>query len=180
MNLGRWKKLRQLDEIRNPWWTYRTEEFELPSGKVGKYHLVHTNGSSLIIPLLDDGSIVFVRQYRYLCDRDSLEFPCGSVKDGSTYEETAQWELAEEAGYTAAHFEHIGTFNPYNGVTDEMCRVYLATNLAPASAHPDETEQFEIILLRPDEINHKIDAGEIWDGMTLAAWALTRKILSKR
>src|SRR5712691_808081 len=83
--LAAWKKLQLLQETKNPWWTYRIEEFELASGVKGRYHYVHTNGSSLTIPLLDDGRVALVRQYRYLCKRESLEFPCGSVKDGSTY-----------------------------------------------------------------------------------------------
>src|SRR5713101_9158930 len=99
--LAAWKKLQLLQETKNPWWTYRIEEFELASGVKGHYHYVHTNGSSLTIPLLDDGRVALVRQYRYLCKRESLEFPCGSVKDGSTYRETAKTELAEEAGFGA-------------------------------------------------------------------------------
>jgi ADP-ribose pyrophosphatase len=179
MKLERWKKLRLVNEIKNPWWTYRTEEFRLPSGTIGQYHFVHTNGSSLTIPVQDDGRIVLVRQYRYLCDRNSLEFPCGSVKDGSTYKATARTELAEEANFAAAHLEEIGMFNPYNGVTDEICKVYLATRLSPAHSIPDETEQFEKVFLKPSEIEQKIGTGEIWDGMTLAAWVLAQKKIAR-
>lgn len=177
MNLERWKKLRLIEEIKNPWWTYRTEEYRLPSGVVGKYHFIHTNGSSLIIPLLGDGNIVLVRQYRYLCDRESLEFPCGCVKDGSSHEETARLELAEEAGFNAGGLDEIGTFNPYNGVTDEFCKVYIATHLSPVQANPDETEQLESVTLPPSGIEHSIETGEIWDGMTIAAWFIARRRL---
>lgn len=174
MTLARWKKLRLIREVRNPWWTYRNEEFELPSGARGEYHFVHTNGSSLTIPVLDDGRIALVRQYRYLRDRESLEFPCGSVKDGWTYEETARSELAEEAGYAAADLMLIAEFNPYNGVTDEICRVYLAKRLQSIGSSPDETEQFELLSLTPHQIDRKVRSGEIWDGMSLAAWLLAR------
>ena len=163
MSLGQWKKLRTLHEVRNPWWIYRKEEFELPSGKKGEYHYVHTNGSSLTIPVLDDGRIVLVEQYRYLCDQPSLEFPCGSIKDGWTYEETARAELTEEAGFFTKKLIQIGEFNPYNGVTDELCRVYLAKRLEPTQSVPDETEQFERHLLTPQQINDKIRAGRIWE-----------------
>lgn len=178
MTLRRWKKLRLIEEIKNPWWTYRTEQYQLPSGATGTYHVVHTNGSSLIIPLLDDGRILLVRQYRYLCDRESLEFPCGSVKDGSTYEETARLELEEEGGYIPHHLKEIGTFNPYNGVTDECCKIYLATRLSPIAAPPDETEELESVALPPTEIDQKIERGEIWDGMTIAAWFIGRNNLN--
>ena len=174
MTLARWKKLGLIRELKNPWWTYRYEEFELPSGARGEYHYVHTNGSSLTIPVLDDGRIVLVKQYRYLCDKDSLEFPCGSVKDGSTHEETARAELAEESGYAAGELFQIAEFNPYNGVTDEICRVYVASRLQPVTSAPDETEQFDRHVLTPQQIDQKIRSDEIWDGMSLAAWLLAR------
>jgi ADP-ribose pyrophosphatase len=175
MPLKSWKKVRQVLEVKNPWWSYRKDEVILPSGKTGEYHLAHTNGSSMVVPLLDDGRIILVNQYRYTGNRESLEFPCGSVKDGSTYDETAWHELSEETGFTANELAFLSAFNPYNGVTDEICRVYLARGLTPVPSHHDETEEFEIVFLPPDEIDEKIRSGEIWDGMTLAAWMLVRE-----
>jgi ADP-ribose pyrophosphatase len=117
MPLKPWKKYKQVFELKNPWWTYRKDEVILPSGKTGEYHFVHVKGSSLIIPLLEGGRMVLVNQYRYLAGKESLEFPCGSVKDDSSYDETAAHELAEETGFEAASLERVGEFNPYNGVT---------------------------------------------------------------
>lgn len=174
MPLPRWKKLRQVVELKNPWWTYRHDELELPSGQKGEYHFVHVNGSSMIIPIMDDGRMILVNQYRYLRDKESVEFPCGSVKDGSTYDETARVELVEETGFDAKELRSLAEFNPYNGVTDEMCRVYLARNLVPAYAKKDDTEEFEHLILTPREFEQRIQSGEIWDGMTLAAWTLVK------
>jgi ADP-ribose pyrophosphatase len=174
MPLRPWKKLRTVFELRNPWWTYRRDDVILPGGKQGEYHYVHVDGSSLIVPRLPDGRIILVRQYRYLGGTTSLEFPCGSVKPGSSYDETAVHELAEETGYESADLCCIGTFNPYNGVTDEMCRVFLADNLRPVPQTPDETEEFEQVTMAPAEIDAGIASGEIWDGMTMAAWTLAR------
>jgi len=174
MPLKAWKKIRQAFEIRNPWWVYRKDDVLLPSGREGEYHFVHTAGSSMIVPILDDGRMILVKQYRYLLARESLEFPCGSVKEGSSHDETARDELAEETGYTARDLERAGEYDPYNGVTDEICRVYIARGLTPVEASRDETEEFEYLHLSPGELERKIARGEVWDGMTLAAWALVR------
>lgn len=179
MPLKPWKKIRQAFEFKNPWWTYRKDDVKLPSGNIGEYHFVHVNGSSMVIPLMEDGRIVMVNQYRYLAQKESLEFPCGSVKEGATYEETAQHELAEETGYEADNLSVTAVFNPYNGVTDEICRVYIAKKLNPINANPDDTEEFEQVLITPNELEKKIQSGEIWDGMTLAAWALIKNHLMK-
>jgi ADP-ribose pyrophosphatase len=177
MNLRPWKKLKQLNKISNKWWSYQLDEVELPNGNKGEYHYVHTNGSSMVIPVLNDGKIQMVKQFRYLANRESLEFPCGSVKDGSTYEATAKHELAEEAGVAAQELQLIGRYNPYNGVTDEMCNVYVAKILKSVSVPHDDTEEFERVSLSKSEIEEKIKLGEIWDGMSIAAWVIAKDYL---
>jgi ADP-ribose pyrophosphatase len=174
MALSHWKKLASSIVIKNPWWEYRKDETELPSGRRGEYHYVHTNGASCIVPILPDGRLVLVNQYRYLLDKESLEFPCGGVKDGHSYEQTAEMELVEEAGYQARDWKLVGEYNPYNGVTTEICRVYLARDLFAVPPTPEETEEFEIVVLTRDELERNIMAGVIWDGMTMAAWAIAR------
>lgn len=174
MPLKSWKKLSESIVFRNAYWTYKRDAFELPSGKPGEYHYVHTNGSSMVIPVERDGTLLLVNQYRYLVARESVEFPCGSVKDGSTHEETARHELAEETGYSAESLFLAGEFNPFNGVTDEMCRVYVARGLAFVGGTPDETEEFELLRLAPAEVEKRIRSGAIWDGMTIAAWSIAK------
>jgi ADP-ribose pyrophosphatase len=178
MALAKWKTLSQKELYKNPWWIYRRDTFMLPNGEVGEYFYVHTNGSSLVIPVLDDRRIVMVTQYRYLCDQESLEFPCGGVKAGGDYLSTAVRELAEEAGFQAGDLQQVGTFNPYNGVTNEMCRVYVARKLRKTEAQQDVTEEFEQLVVLPSEIDGKIRSGEIWDGMTIAAWAVAKPLLT--
>jgi ADP-ribose pyrophosphatase len=174
MALKSWKKLSEKIMFRNPWWTYRRDTFELPSGRPGEYHYVHTEGSSMVVPVLNDGSLVLVNQYRYLMGKESIEFPCGSVKEGATHDGTARDELGEETGYSAKRLDMVGEFNPYNGVTDEMCRVYVARGLDYVGGTPDETEEFEIVRMTPGELDERIRAGVVWDGMTIAAWAIAR------
>jgi len=174
MSLSKWKKLTEKELYKNPWWVYRHDTFLLPNGEVGEYFYVHTNGSSMVIPVLDDGRIVMVRQYRYLCDEESLEFPCGGVKAGSDYLRTATEELAQEARFVSSDLRLVGKFNPYNGITNEICRVYVARELKASNARPDATEEFELVLLTPVELDERISSGEIWDGMTIAGWVIAR------
>jgi ADP-ribose pyrophosphatase len=174
MPLKRWKRLSHSVLFTNPWWVYKRDEYLLPNGNQGEYHYVHTNGSSMVVPVRDDGRILIVNQYRYLVERESLEFPCGSVKDGSTHDQTAWAEFAEETGFSAHQIFQVGEFNPYNGVTDEMCRVYVARELHHVGSRPDETEEFELLALTAEDIDRKIASGEMWDGMSIAAWAIAR------
>jgi 8-oxo-dGTP pyrophosphatase MutT (NUDIX family) len=174
MGLQRWKRARRVFEIRNPWWSYRKDEIVREDGMAGEYHAVHTRGSSMVVPLDGRGRILMVNQYRYLNDRESLEFPCGSVKEGEDHLSTAELELAEETGTKASTLTVAGEHNPCNGVTDEICRVYVARGLSPGAAPKDATEEFEVRAVTPAELEALIASGAVWDGMTLAAWALVR------
>jgi ADP-ribose pyrophosphatase len=177
MALSRWKQLTRMTLFENRWWKYWKDEFELPSGKKGEYHFVHTNGASMIVPVTPEGKFILVNQYRYLNAKESLEFPCGGVKEGSNHDDTATGELAEETGYAARNWTIAGEFNPYNGVTDEIVRVYIAKELISVSAKHDETEEFEKNLLTAEEIEARIVSGVIWDGMTIAAWGIAKNFL---
>ena len=174
--LKHWKKLSTRDLFKNPWWTYKLDTFQIPDGVAGEYHYVYTHGSSMVVPITSTGHILMVNQYRYLCDRESLEFPCGSVKEGHSYEQTAHLELAEETGYSSTSVQELGQFNPYNGVTSEICTVYLAKDLIPApeDTKKDATEEFERVHLTPAELEQKIATNALWDGMSLAAWMMAR------
>jgi ADP-ribose pyrophosphatase len=162
----------------NPWWRYCHDRIELPSGKSGDYHYVATNGSSMVVPVTEDGRFLLVRQYRYTGDRDSLEFPCGGIKNNATFEETAIHELVEETGFESEKMRVIGEFNPCNGLLYEKCLVYIAEGLHYVGARPDETESFELEYRTAQEIDTLIRNGTIWDGMTMAAWTLTKCVLS--
>src|SRR5262245_42838693 len=87
---------------------------------------------------------------------------------------TRRHELREETGYSSEILTRVGEFNPYNGVTIEMCLVYIARGLHYVGGTPDETEEFEIVRAAPAEIDARIAAGLIWHGMTIAAWMIAK------
>ncbi|UCG58514.1 MAG: NUDIX hydrolase [Phycisphaerales bacterium] len=172
--LRRWKRVETAVFCENRWWAYNVDKFQIPDGLSGEYHYVHTNGSSMVIPVTNDGKMVLVNQFRYLGDRESLEFPCGSVEKGHSHLQTALLELEQEAGYRADEIREIGRFNPYNGVTDEFCAVFVADRLRSATAKPDVTEEFELVYCTARQLDDMVRDKVIWDGMTLAAWMLAR------
>jgi 8-oxo-dGTP pyrophosphatase MutT (NUDIX family) len=176
MPLSPWKKLNEEILFENPWWKYKRDQVLLPDGSPGEYHYVETGGSVMVIARTGANEILLVRQYRHLNMRESLEFPAGGIKQGQTQRDAAMAELREEAGVAPGSLKLLGSFNPFNGVTNELCHVYLASELQEVAAHPDRTEQFEILAVEESDIPALIAAGELWDGMTLAAWALYRTL----
>lgn len=156
----------------NPYWEYKFDKYLTPNGNISDYHWVCSRGSTMIVPKLDNNKFVFIRQFRYLNNRASIEFPGGGIRIGASPEENAREELVQETGYSCGSLQFIGSFNPFNGVTNEICNVFLAEDLVSGKSTPDESEEFEILTLGRQEIEMLIKTGELWDGMTLAAWAV--------
>ncbi len=158
----------------NPYWEYRLDKYVMPNGEEGEYHYVYSRGSTIAIPMLDDGRFVMVEQYRYLNERYSLEFPGGGIIEGVAPEDNVQNEMKEEIGRFAGDLELIGKYNPFNGVTNEESWVFLARDLEIGESQPDKSEEFVIKRLNANDIDEKIGSGEMWDGMSIAAWSLVK------
>lgn len=186
MSLKHWKKLSEETLIENRWHEYKHDRVLIEERKEWEYFYIDAAPSSMIVPVLPDGRLVLVNQYRYLWNKESLEFPCGSCRyilpDGSKVismpEEGAVRELKEETGYMGTISE-LGVYNPCNGFANEKAYVYLAKDLVAGEAQPETEEEFEIVLLTPTELEQKILSGEIWDGMTIVAWTLARPHILK-
>jgi ADP-ribose pyrophosphatase len=172
------KRLRRLStELlhKNPWWEYRRDDYLHPDDSRGEFYYVHTLGSVFVIPVLDDGRLILLRQFRYLNQIESLEFVGGGMKPNRDAEAMAREELREEAGYEAGSLTPIGWFNPMNGASDEQCYVFIARQLTASGPQPESSEEFEAARVTSAELDGLIKRGEIWDGMTLAAYALYKQ-----
>ena len=170
-----WQKITSQTKFQNDHWSYKIDEFRLENGERGVYHYVHTFGSSMVIPVSSNGKILMVKQYRYLNERESIEFPCGGMKEGISYKENALKELREETGFSAGTITEIGEFAPFTGAADEISKVFLAKDLFHSPLPKDTTEEFELLEISPKEIEELINKNIIWDGLTLAAWSLARR-----
>jgi len=177
--MRRWTRLSNEVLFRSPYVSFEHDRFRLPDGEEGDYYYVRSPGAVMVVPVDDEGKVILVRQYRYLLDEDSLEFPAGGIKEGTDPLEQAKAELREEAGVDAAEWTRVGRFASWNGATNEICLVYLARGLTPAAADPDRTEEFERVRLGWDELLAMAASNELFDGMTLASVALARRFLEE-
>lgn len=161
---------------KNPWWEYKHDEYELPSGQVGNYYYAETPGVSIVIPRLANGLFGLVKQFRYLAQRESWEFPGGGIKSGQTPEVAARAELQEEAGLAVKSMQLLGEVEPANGFIKDHTYLWLAeVETAAEGQKPDESEAFsDFKVVTAKQFEGLIAAGEIWDGQTLAAWCLAK------
>jgi ADP-ribose pyrophosphatase len=111
----------------------------------------------------------------------SIEFPSGGCEENFSVNENANKELLEETGYQTNEMSKIGEHEIINGLGKEVCHIFMATELEKITEPQPELngEILEVICRRIDEFEEMIKRGDIWDGKTLAIWALAREHVLK-
>ena len=150
----------------------RRDTVRLPDGSRGTREFVVHPGAVLVIPVLPDGSLVAVRQFRYPVGQVFLEFPAGRIDPGESTLAAARRELAEEVGYTAATLAPLGRIHSVVGYSNEVIDFFVAEGLTFVGAEPDVGEFLEIVTLRAAAMLSALDLGEITDAKTVAALLL--------
>lgn len=129
--------------------------------------VVHHNGSAVIVPIHDDGTVVLVSQYRHPAVRFLLEVPAGTLDDGESPEVGAARELEEELGLRAGRLEKLSEFFVSPGFCEEKMWIYLATELSEGKQLLDEDELLDVVRLPITEALEMITSGEIQDAKTI-------------
>ena len=132
-----------------------------------------------IVPLLGDperpesGRLVMVHQWRYATESFHLELPGGIVDEDGEHRAAAERELAEETGYRAGRWEHLGTIDPNPAIVDNRLSVWLATDLEPIpeAERPagDEDEELEVVEVPIAEVPELVRRGEIRHALMLSS-----------
>lgn len=129
--------------------------------------VVHHPGGVTAVPVLDDGRIVLIRQFRYPIGKFILELPAGKLDKGGSPKETAARELEEEIGYRAGSLEYETTFYTTPGICDEAIHFFVAKDLTPCPQQLEEGEHITVEAWPLEDCLMKIRSGEINDGKTI-------------
>lgn len=150
----------------------QVDDVRLPDGRKATRELVRHPGAAAVVPVLPDGRIVLVRQFRYPLGRETLEIPAGKLEPGEDPQECVLRELQEEAGYKAEVIKHLSTICTAPGFTDEVIHLYEASQLQPSQLQPDDDEFLQVQVFTPEEIRKMIHSGEIEDAKTIVSLLL--------
>lgn len=160
---------------------FYSDTMEMPDGKQVEWDLIHhRKGAAAVIPVLRDGKILMVRQFRNALDRMTLEIPAGA-RD-TTEEETivcAARELEEETGYRSDELEYLISLKTTVAYCDEFIDVYVAKNLVHTHQHLDPDEFVELEVFELDTLCELIYDGTIQDAKTVAALMAYKNRLSQ-
>lgn len=148
----------------------RKDRVQLPNGQESiREYIVHP-GAVVILAFLDNGNLLFERQFRYPLRRVFLELPAGKIDHGEATIDTARRELLEETGYTAQEWEYLGVMHPCIGYSDERIEVFSARGLHLAGEKKlDHNEFLDVVELSPEAACQAVWNGQITDAKTITS-----------
>lgn len=147
------------------------DTMQFANGKTEEWDFVsHRMGAAAVLPVLPDGRILLVRQYRNALERETIELPAG-CRDSLTEDTrvTAIRELEEETGYKCGKVSFLFSLRTTVAFCDEHVDVYLAEELTKGLQHLDDSESIDVEIYTLDELSEMIYSGKIEDSKTIAA-----------
>ena len=153
---------------------------ELPNGKLAPREYMRHVGAVCVVPLLDAGSVLLERQFRYPVGKVLMEIPAGKLdsKDEDPRKAAAR-ELLEETGAVAEELIELGLFLPACAYCDEAIHMYAAKSLTFREQKLDADEFLNVFTMPLEQAVQKVLAGEIWDAKTqtalLKVWLLRQQ-----
>lgn len=139
----------------------------LPDGTQATREYIRHPGAVAVVPILDDGRIVMVRQYRHAVGRILLELPAGKLDPGEPVLGCAVRELREETGYSARQWARAGGFHNAAAYSTETMEIWFARGLVPGTQRLDPGEFLEVLAVEAAELDQLAAAGGLPDMKTM-------------
>jgi len=146
----------------------RRDDVVEPTGLRATREVITHPGSVVVLPLLSDGRIVLIRQYRHATRQFLWELVAGRIDGGENPRRAAARELIEETGYRAKRFRIFLEVFPTPGFLEERMYILLAEGVTPGEAHPEEDEKITAKAFTKKELETMIGRGRLHDAKSIA------------
>jgi ADP-ribose pyrophosphatase len=143
------------------------EDIRLPDARRFTLGILKHPGACAVVPLLADGSVVLLRQYRHAVRETLWEIPAGKLDPGEGLEACARRELEEETGYQAGQLVPLGSIFVTPGYSDERIHLYLAQDLQAGRQALMDNESIQCVSLPLTEAVRMAEQGEISDAKSV-------------
>ena len=150
-----------------------TENLKLPNGRDAEMAFIRHPGSTAVVPLLDDNTVVMEVQYRHPVGDYLLEIPAGTLEPGESPLNCAKRELIEETGFRAQELIKLGKIHMIPAYSDEEIQVFIAKGLTLTEQNLDPDEIIEVVKYPLEKTVQMINEGKITDALTILAIQMT-------
>jgi ADP-ribose pyrophosphatase len=157
----------------------RRDELIEPTGVRTMREVVTHPGSVVVLPVLADGKIVLVRQYRHATGQYLWELVAGRMEAGEDPKAGAARELLEETGYRGKKFSVFLDVFPTPGFLEERMYLLLAEGLTAGEAQPEEDEKLTVATYTKNQLEEMIRSGKMRDAKSIAGLLFYFRFLRK-
>ena len=166
---GRAKILSSRVVYSGPVFSVRRDRVVEPGGIRSTRDVVTHFGSVVVLPVLSDGRILLIRQYRHAIRQFLWELVAGRIECGETSRAAAKRELLEETGYSARRYRKLLEVFPTPGFVSEFMVIYAAEGLVAGTAQPEEDERITARAFALRKLERWMRSGRLRDAKSLAA-----------
>jgi ADP-ribose diphosphatase len=163
---------------------FRVEQRDLQFSngiKVSYERLVGSdNGAVLIVPMLDDNTVLLIREYAAGVHRYELALPKGKIESNEPLLEAANREIMEEVGYGSKDLSHLTSLTVAPGYLSHETHIVLAENLYEQKCDGDEPEEMEVVPWQLDRLPELLTHEECTEARSIAALFMVRELMKKR
>ncbi len=135
------------------------------------------NGAVLVVPMLDEKTVILIREYAAGVDRYEIALPKGKVEKEEDPLQAANRELMEETGYAARKLRHLTSLSLAPGYLSHVTQVVLAEDLYPQKLPGDEPEDIEVLTWPLADLDSLLSHEEVTEARSIAALYMTRDLL---
>lgn len=173
------KRISEKEIFKTKLFTIKDINLLTDKGNQVTYQIIEKPDGSLIVPLLEDGSVVFIEEYFYAIDEYQLGLLKGRIEAGENEFTTANKELQEEIGFKAQKLDKLATVTMSPGYNTQKTHLFLARNLVESKLKGDEEYEIKIIKYPLDKFEDLIDQNKLVESRMIAALYLSRRFLEK-
>ena len=146
----------------------RRDEVIEPTGLRTRREVITHPGSVVVLPVLPNGRIVMIQQYRHATRQYLWELVAGRMEPGEDPKEAAARELVEETGYKAKKMRVFLDVFPTPGFLEERMFLLLASDCVPGPPSPEDDEKIISAVYSPQKLEKMIRAGKLNDAKSVA------------
>ena len=166
------KKVFEARDAKTVYMELYQDRLRAPNGNELSYTFYRSSDVAIVVPFLDEKTLVMIKQYRYPLDKIMLEFPAGHVEKGESPLATARRELKEETGFGAKKVKHVYSYHPSVSKSRQIVHIFSAAGLASGETRHDSTEDIDVETVSVSRLGRLIREQKVENAGTLVAYLL--------